>query len=90
MKFNQLEQGKVYVTDVKCPGYIFKCVGDCTNIPFTYNNFQTYFPSGSLSADHNPSFSDYREATYEEALRWEACLEAERIVPMPEINYSIY
>jgi len=91
MKFNELIQGKIYVTDKKSPGYIFKCEGDCRTVAFTYNNFRGgYNPYGHLNAEDNSFFSDYREATYEEAMRWEACLQAKAIVPMPEIDYSIF
>lgn len=89
MKFNELIQGKIYVTDVKYPGYIFKCEGDCTSVPHT-TNFRGYSVGGNLNAEKNSGFTDYREATPDEAIRWEACLKAQHIVPMPQIDYSIY
>ena len=92
MKFNELIQGKVYVTENETPGYIFQCVGDCKSIPHCTPNFIRYFSGGSLNAESNASFSDYREATPEESARMMACIAANKLVEAPIIkeDYTIY
>ena len=92
MKFNELIEGKVYVTDVKFPGFIFQKIGNCKTIPYCTPNFKEYFPIGNLNAESNSSFSDYREATPEESMRMMACTAANKIVEAPIVKeeYTIY
>lgn len=92
MKFNELIQGRVYVTYNNNPGYIFQCKGDCKNISYCSPGFTRYFSGGYLNAESNPSFSDYREATPEESARMMACIVANKLVEAPIIkeDYTIY
>ena len=79
LTIDQLEEGKIYITVKKAPGYVFLCKGDstCTNYMYAVGKkIPDYGASGHLSSISNSSFSHYEEASYKDAEWLRACIAA--------------
>ena len=65
LTIEQLIEGEIYVTSDKTPGYIFRCIGNCVDIPSVDPN-KKYAIGGWLSSIGNSCFTYYRKATEKE------------------------
>ncbi len=65
MKEQELQEGEIYVTDKKNPGFMFLNSPD-TSGHCQYVKNHRFMGNGSLHGSKNSSFTDYRLATEEE------------------------
>lgn len=94
LTIEQLEEGKIYITVDRSPGYVFLCKGDSSSTNYMYYKNKTipdYSPNGYLTSVSNSSFSYYEEASFEDTEWLKACMLAGKGVKKPEIkHYEIY